>query len=134
MALIMQRPSFPDFYGFMLHQLFKHSRIGESPMEEGIASRCERAHYIFPTSATMIGVCLTIITLFKVMKLGMTTIADEILSIDTMVYILSCLFSYLALTRSGQHMKRFELVADISFFIGTLMLALIGVIIVFIGI
>jgi hypothetical protein len=93
----------------------------------------EISHHIFPTSATLIGVCLTVITLFKIMQLGISTIADEILSIDTIVFIISCFFSYLALTGKGKNIRLYEMVADVSFFIGMVVLAVICILIVFLG-
>jgi multisubunit Na+/H+ antiporter MnhF subunit len=103
-------------------------------MVNGDYGETEISHHIFPTSATMIGVCLTVITLFRIMKLGMTTLADEILGIDTLFFIISCFFAYLALTRKGKNIKKIELIADISFFIGTVVLAFICIMIVFLGV
>lgn len=89
----------------------------------------EIAHYVFSGSTTMIGVCITVIALFKVMNTSLKTYADEILGIDTFFFIFAAFFSYLTL-RSEKN-KHLEKIADLLFFAGMSILILVGVIIVF---
>ena len=89
----------------------------------------EIAHYVFSGSTTMIGVCITVISLFRIMKLGKETYADEILGIDTFLFILSCFLSYLTLRNEKN--KRLERIADFLFFAGLSILLLVGLMIVF---
>ncbi len=86
------------------------------------------AEHVFSGSTTMIGVCITVIALFKVMKTSMRTYADEFLGIDTFIFITSTLLSYTSL-RNGS--KRVENIADIFFFTGMLIMLLVGFMIVF---
>ena len=89
----------------------------------------EIAHHIFSGSTTMIGVCITVISLFRIMKIGKETLVDEILGINTFVFILSCFLSYLCLRNS--ELKNIEKIADILFFIGLILMLAVGFVIVF---
>ena len=98
-------------------------------MKEEESDKRRVAHHIFSGSTTMIGVCITIIALFKTMKAGKGTYADELLSIDTFFFIASSMLSYLSL-RNNDH-RRLEWIADIIFFLGMIVMLLVGIIIVF---
>jgi predicted membrane protein len=87
------------------------------------------ASHVFSGSTTMVGVCITIIALFKVMNISMHTYADEILSIDTLLFITAALFSYLSLRRNRFRLT--EIIADFSFFTGMIIMLFVGFIIVF---
>jgi hypothetical protein len=89
------------------------------------------AHYIFTGSATMIGVCITVITLFKVTETHMKTIADEILGINAFIFIISCFLSYLSLRKDRG--RRLELIADVIFFTGMFIMVFVGLMIVFLA-
>jgi hypothetical protein len=76
----------------------------------------------------MVGVCLTVIGLIRVViTLGRAdTLADDFLAGDSLLFLVSCLFSYRALrSRSAQRMHRLEKVADVIFII-----AMIGMVII----
>lgn len=55
--------------------------------------------HIFSTSATMVGVCLTVIGLFRlVFQLkAIGTFGDDLLAIDASLFLISCILSYRAL-------------------------------------
>lgn len=86
------------------------------------------ARHVFTGSTTMIGVCITIIALFRVMKIGMTTYVDEVLSVDNFIFIAAATCSYMAI-RNEKH-ARMERIADILFFTGMGVMLIVGVIIV----
>jgi hypothetical protein len=87
------------------------------------------AHHIFTGATAMIGVCLTIIALFRVMNFHYKTYADEMLGVNTFIFIVSAFISYLSLRRNSGY--RLEWIADILFFIGMLIMVFAGMIIVF---
>ena len=63
--------------------------------------------HIFTVSAAMVGVCLTVIGLLRVIITirKFDTIADDILAMDAVVFLVSCLLSYWALrTRAAQRL------------------------------
>lgn len=87
------------------------------------------ANHIFSGSITMIGVCITIIALFRAFKTGAETFADNILGADTFIFIIAALLSYTALKNDSY--KRIERFADILFFTGMLSMLVVGVIILY---
>jgi len=88
--------------------------------------------HIFTVSSAMVGVCLTVIGLIRVViTLGqIDTIADDLLAADALLFLVACLLSYWALrTRSLRRMHRVERLADgIFLFAMVLMAAICGVI------
>src|SRR4029450_9662158 len=84
--------------------------------------------HIFTVSSAMVGVCLTVIGLIRVViTLGRAdTLADDLLAGDALFFLISCLLSYWALrSRSLRRMHRLEKVADAIFII-----AMIGMVII----
>src|SRR6266704_4562490 len=76
--------------------------------------------HIFTVSSAMVGVCLTVIGLIRVViTLGKAdTIADDLLALDALLFLISCLLSYSALrSRSFRRMHRIERAADVVFII-----------------
>lgn len=71
--------------------------------------------HIFTVSSAMVGVCLTVIGLIRVViTLGKAdTLADDLLAVDALLFLISCLLSYAALrSRSLGRMHRIERAAD----------------------
>jgi hypothetical protein len=98
-------------------------------MENQNAKSRDIAHSIFSGSTTMTGVCITVIALFRVMKISGESYADEMLGIDTFIFILSTLLSYLTLRNNTLRVT--EKIADILFFTGMIIMVAVGLIIVF---
>jgi hypothetical protein len=59
--------------------------------------------HIFTVSSAMVGVCLTVIGLIRVViTLGSAdTLADDLLAADALLFLVSCLLSYWALRSRG---------------------------------
>ena len=84
--------------------------------------------HIFTVSSAMVGVCLTVIGLIRVViTLGRAdTLADDLLAGDALLFLISCLLSYWALrSRSVRRMHGLERIAD-----GIFILAMIGMVII----
>jgi uncharacterized membrane protein len=84
--------------------------------------------HIFTVSSAMVGVCLTVIGLIRVViTLGRAdTLADDLLAGDALLFLLSCLLSYWALRSRGlRRMHRLEKIADVIFIV-----AMIGMVII----
>src|SRR5439155_10821888 len=74
--------------------------------------------HIFTVSSAMVGVCLTVIGLIRVViTLGKAdTLADDLLASDALLFLTSCLLSYGALrARSFRRMHVIERTADVVF-------------------
>lgn len=84
--------------------------------------------HIFTVSSAMVGVCLTVIGLVRVViTLGKAdTIADDLLAGDALLFLVSCFLSYAALrSRGARRMHKMERAADgVFIFAMTLMVAI----------
>jgi len=84
--------------------------------------------HIFTVSSAMVGVCLTVIGLVRVViTLGRAdTLADDFLAADALLFLISCLLSYWALRSRGlRRMHRLEKIADGIFIVA--MIGMVGV-------
>jgi uncharacterized membrane protein YqjE len=95
---------------------------GKRKLEEDICI------HIFTVSSGMVGVCLTVIGLVRVViTLGKAdTLADDLLAGDALLFLVSCFLSYGALrSRAIRRMHRLERVADgVFIFAMTVMVAI----------
>jgi len=84
--------------------------------------------HIFTVSAGMVGVCLTVIGILKVVLAAhkVDTLADDFLAADAVLFLISCLLSYWALrTRSMKRIHTVERCADIVFLSALLFMVII---------
>src|SRR2546428_4180955 len=84
--------------------------------------------HIFTVSSAMVGVCLTVIGLIRVViTLGKAdTLVDDCLAMDALLFLTSCLLSYWALRSRGlRRMHRLERIAD-----GIFIFAMIGMVVI----
>lgn len=74
--------------------------------------------HIFMVSAAMVGVCLTVIGLIRIVITlqNADTLADNLLAIDALLFLTSCILSYWAIrTRKVRRMHKVERIADLVF-------------------
>lgn len=74
--------------------------------------------YVFGASATLVGVCVTLIGVFKALKEleNVATFADDLLTLDATAFMLACLCSYAALrVGRGKLGNVLERIADAVF-------------------
>ncbi len=84
--------------------------------------------HIFTTSAAMIGVCMTVVGVLHVVTVlrKVDTFGDDLLCINSLIYLASCLTAYGALrTRRRKRNRRLERMAD-GFFLAGLVLSTIA--------
>ena len=84
--------------------------------------------HIFSVSAAMVGVCLTVIGLFRAaVRLGASaTIGDNLLAVDALIFLFSCVSSYGALrTRRSLSRRRLERIADALFLTALLLMVIV---------
>ena len=90
--------------------------------------------HIFTVSSAMVGVCLTVIGLIRVViTLGRAdTLADDLLAGDALLFLISCLLSYWALrSRGSRRMHRLEKIADGIFIVAMIGMAIICAVITY---
>jgi hypothetical protein len=88
--------------------------------------RRDVSQHILPTSATMLGVCVTVVGIVRLMELTgrVSTIIDNVVAIDSGFFLLSCVLSYLSL-RTNRHSAELERYGDLVF-IGGLVLMVVA--------
>lgn len=89
------------------------------------------SYHILSTASTMIGVCITVITFFKVTDFNLKTYADDLLGFDTLLFIICCFLSYISIRR--QNDKKIELIADLLFMLSMSIMVLVGLLILQLG-
>ena len=81
--------------------------------------------HIFTVSAGMVGVCLTVIGLLRVVITlrKADTFADDLLAADAILFLFACLSSYWALrTRGAQRNHRIKRFADFVFILALILM------------
>jgi drug/metabolite transporter (DMT)-like permease len=102
------------------HQTAKPLRYENISFEEDICI------HILTVSATLLGVCLTVIGIIHIVISAnhVQTQVDDILTVDSMFFLMACFLSYWALrSRTIKRMHRVEQIADIAFILGLCLLA-----------
>ncbi len=90
------------------------------------------AHHILPTSATMAGVCITVISIIKLTELSKlaSTFIDDVLAMDSVLFLASAFLSYLSLRTDGLA-TRLEYSADLLFLLGMLVMVVCAFLLVY---
>lgn len=97
--------------------------------EQNISSR------ILPTSATMVGVCMTVITVHRLIESSKQVmhgigIIEILLAADTLLFLFSALLSYLSM-RTKRNTERIEQIADIGLLLGLVLMVIAAFILAF---
>jgi hypothetical protein len=86
------------------------------------------AIHIFTVSAGMVGVCLTVIGLVQIVihSQKIDTLADDLLVVDAILFLFSCLLAYWALRkRNIKRLHKLEEAADVIFVIAIILMVVI---------
>ena len=87
--------------------------------------------HILPVSATMIGVCMTVISVIQLgPKSGVSSWADNLLAIDSLFFLVSMMLSYWSIRHQDQLVKA-EIYADRFFMFGMIMMVTVGFLVAF---
>lgn len=87
--------------------------------------------HILPTSATMIGVCMTVLSIGHLGPAGeMRLIVDKLLAVDALVFLVSAIMSFVSM-RSSRAALRYESTAELIFIGGLVLVAIVAVVIAF---
>jgi len=89
------------------------------------------ADHILQSSATMIGVCMTVISVSQLIpRHSVSRHVDEMLAFDGLLFLISTLLSYFSF-RHPDRAYRFERSADVIFLIAISLMVLLGFIVAF---
>ncbi len=89
------------------------------------------SHHILPNSATMVGVCIMVISIVKSQPSDLVSyLIDKALAIDSLLFTISALLSFLSirLEKSSEGLERW---AEIIFILGLVSMMLIAVVLAF---
>jgi len=87
--------------------------------------------HILPIAATMIGVCLTVIGLVKLVENATGKVyIDELLSVNAVGFLISAVFSYVALRSPKEHPYA-ERIADMVFMVSLGLFTLVTILFAF---
>ena len=76
------------------------------------------SNHIFPVSATMVGVCMTVISVMQLVpKNSISSWADQLLAINSLAFLASTMLSYWSI-RHKENSSQTERYADRLFLIG----------------
>ena len=105
-------------------------RISETPQTPSghSAEQAALSTHILSVSATMVGVCLTVIGLIRVVERlrDLRTVEDELLAIDSLTFLFAAVAAYLALrSRTPEGYRRLERTADACFLLGLTFMAVV---------
>ncbi|MBN8834715.1 MAG: hypothetical protein ABS68_13890 [Niastella sp. SCN 39-18] len=78
----------------------------------------EKSQHILTASSNLLGICFILLTTFRVFKVSHVTIADEITTIAIVMFMASCIFSFLSLRSSSLRAHKYEQIADVVFLLG----------------
>jgi hypothetical protein len=106
----------------------------ESPLKSAASNGKEKsrlADHILPSSATMIGVCMTVISLAHLIpKQSISRHVSEMLALDSLLFLGSAMLSYFSIRRPTKA-EKFERMADIIFLIAISLMVIVGFIVSF---
>lgn len=95
-------------------------RLSTTPSEreqERQREQTDLSVHILSVSAGLVGVCLTVIGLVQIVQelKDVDTLADNLLAVDALGFLIACLLAYLALRAHGPRRPRLERCADVAF-------------------
>jgi len=90
-----------------------------------------KSSHILNTSATLLGLCFVVLTSFNINDRREKSFIDELTAIAILMFMVSCLLSFLSIRSKNTKSVRYEKIADLIFLSGLLFLFLISVLIIF---
>ena len=93
------------------------------------SSVTDRPIHILPAAATMVGVCMTVISIVRVLHQGGVIVA-HVVAFASLAFLTSAVTAYFAIRRSRKG-ARFEIFAEWCFLLGLVLLTIAVIVITF---
>ncbi|MCX2473687.1 hypothetical protein OQZ33_05010 [Pedobacter sp. MC2016-05] len=90
-----------------------------------------RSPHILSTSANLLGICFIVLTSLKKLNLVDDSIIDEFAVVAVMLFMTSCILSFISMRRERQESQNLEKVADFVFLTGLVVLSVATILIAF---
>ncbi len=81
----------------------------------------EKSPHILNASSNLLGICFIVLTSLKVLNKSEKTIVDEVTVCAIILFMTSCILSFLSIRKESRRSEMFERIAD-YFFLGGLAL------------
>lgn len=91
----------------------------------------DKSPHILNTSANLMGFCFIVLTSVKISKLNESSFIDEGAALAIILFMTSCLLSFLAIRGTNLPSKKLEQTADILFLSGLIVLFITTMLIAF---
>lgn len=82
----------------------------------------EKSPHILNTSSNLLGICFLVLTSLKVLGKSQQTVIDDTTFIAIILFMLSCLLSFLSMRKQTKQSKTLENAADYIFLTGLFVL------------
>lgn len=90
-----------------------------------------RSPHILSTSANLLGICFIVLTSLKKLNLANGSLIDEFAVLAVVIFMTSCILSFISMRRERTVSKRLEKIADIIFLSGLVVLSVATLLIAF---
>lgn len=75
----------------------------------------QKSPHILNAASNLLGICFILLTSFKIFNISRHTLYDEFIVVAILLFMSSCIFSFLALRNNSRSSVLFEKVADYMF-------------------
>lgn len=87
-----------------------------------MASENDKSPHILNASSNLLALCFIVLTSLKLLKISSKSIIDELATGGIVIFLLSCLLSFLSIRGSKKNSEKFETIADYVFLSGLALL------------
>ncbi len=107
------------------------NRAAVAPRAIAAVARIGLSEHILPTAATMVGVCMTVLSIGRLSHSGrLGVFIDKMLALDSVIFLLSAVLSFVAI-RIATSTDNVETWAEKLFLLGLSLCAVVAVVIAF---
>ena len=78
----------------------------------------QKSPHILNAASNLLGICFILLTSFKIFNVSRSTWYDEFIVLCIILFMGSCIFSFLALRNENKYSRSFERIADYMFLAG----------------
>ncbi|HEV8285305.1 MAG TPA: hypothetical protein VGQ09_13405 [Chitinophagaceae bacterium] len=85
-------------------------------------NRNDKSPHILNASSNLLGLCFIVLTSLKLLHISQRTFIDELTSFAIVLFMASCILSFLSIRGNIKKSGRFENIADYLFLVGIILL------------
>lgn len=78
----------------------------------------DKSSHILNASSNLLGLCFVVLTSLKLLNIAHKTVIDELTTVATILFMASCILSFLSIRGNIHNSSRMESLADYSFLSG----------------